>query len=113
MKFVYGLVVTLTILAFSAGCEDDETIVNTIYDTDSTKVLAIGEVVLRPSVDFRLNFLQLYAQPNMIDSVLFADTLCPVEQSGYYANGNELNYRANYYNLADSLRWQSGDTAQV
>jgi hypothetical protein len=113
MKIVYGLVVMMVLMVFIAACEDDETIYNTYYDTDSTKVLAIGEVVLRPSVDFRLNFLQLYAQPNTIDSVVFADTLVPVEQSSYYANGNELNYRANYYNVADSLRLQSGGIALV
>ena len=53
----------LASLLLVGACEDDETIVNTYLVTDSTKVLAIGEVVLRPGVDFRLNFLQLYKLP--------------------------------------------------
>jgi hypothetical protein len=107
------LITALMLTFLITACEDDETIVNTVYDYDSTRVLALGEVVLYPYVDFSINLLHIYAEPLLIDSVKFADSLCSLEDAGYYADGNQINYRAVYSNMSDSLRIASGDIVSI
>jgi len=107
------LLLAIVLALLTTACEDDTTIINTVYDHDSTKVLALGEVVLRPYVDFSVNLLQVYAEPNPVDSVKFADSLCTLADVGYYATANQINYRADYINMDDSLRLGSGDVASV
>jgi len=107
------LVLATTLALLTTACEDDETIVNTVYDNDSTKVLALGEVCLLPYVDFSINLLHVYAQPERVDSVKFADSLCDLEDAGYYADANRVNYIASYSNMADSLRLGSGDVVTI
>ena len=113
MRSAACLVLAAALALLTAACEDDETIVNTIYDSDSTKVYALGEVILLPYVDFGINLLHVYAESDRVDSVKFADSLCDIEDAGYYADATQINYIAFYSNPADSLRLGSGDTATI
>ncbi len=106
----FGIIV-LTILLFShlIGCDDNNPTAN-----DSTiKYLVIGSVVLWPSISFYGTITSIYGEINDIDSVLIADSACVIEQAPSSVEGNQYSYTFSYFKLADSLRFQSGDTAFV
>jgi hypothetical protein len=100
------------VILLAVGCGNEDNTQGPA-DADEVTTLVIGNVILRPYVDFQMNMLQIYAQDHEIDSVLFGDSLCDMGQSVYYVWGNEYNYWAAYFNQADSLRFNSGDVVRV
>lgn len=75
--------------------------------------LVVGTVVLRPGIDLLGSIFPIYGQPNAISAVTVADSACRIENLPVYVEGNSYGYGFAYYNLADSLRLGSGDTATI
>ncbi len=110
-KSVIFVALLLLTAHFIFSCSDDDT---NLGLAGGEETLVLGQVLLRPYVDFSLDIFPVYGQGNQIDSIHFADSTCEIYPSYYYNfYGTEYLYTGVYYNIRDSLRFQSGDTAPI
>ncbi len=102
----------LLLLVFVACSDEDEG--NPIVTADPVRTLIIGNVVLRPHVDFSAMVHPIYGQENELDSAFFGDTLCDMDRGmPYNLHGTNYLYGIAYYNIADSQQFGSGDTVPI
>ena len=112
MKRLFGvLLIPLLCLLCLGGCDDDDD--NPVCDTDQVTDLIIGEVFLRPYIDFYGHIHPIFGQENDIDSITIGDSLCAIEKSPSWVEGNNYTYGFGYNNRADSTRFRSGDTITI
>ena len=103
LKMVFALS-----LIVAGGCDDNPT-----ADKPTVTHMIVGNVILRPYVDFAGIINPIYGKGNEIDSVLFADSACEIAKSPTIVEGNNYTYSFTYYQPSDSTRFHSGDTAVV
>jgi hypothetical protein len=112
MKRVAWKTTALTfLLLMAAGCDDDND--NPVIVDRGADYLIVGEVILRPYVDFLGNIHPIYGQENEIDSILFDTTKCTIAKHPSFVDGNNYTYGFSYFNPADSTRFHSGDTVRI
>ena len=104
-----SLFLTVLMILFVA-CEDNPP---TIVQGDTKELFVIASVTMRPYIDCSGNITPLYGQNHEIDSILFADSLCEIQNYGSFIEGNRYNYHFRYSNKGDSLRFNSGDTTAL
>lgn len=102
------LIVILSLLV--TGCDDDD---GPVTPAGTATSVVVGNVILRPYVDFLASIQPIYAQDNEVDSAFFADSQCYIGQVYTYVPGNGYNWGIVYENQSDSLRFESGDTAEI
>jgi len=91
------------------GCDDNDDVVA----PEESPILVIGDVFLRPYLDFSCSFHTVDGNAPDVNHVIFADSLCEIIKAYYFVYGNNYSYHAVYFNTADSNRYISGDTALV
>lgn len=107
--------ITITVLALAfvaiSGCSDDNG--NPVVCRPQITHLVVGHAILRPYVDFSGNIHPIFGRENEIDSVVFGDARCTISKYSSFVEGNNYTYGFTYYNMADSMRFHSGDTVQI
>jgi len=103
----------LVCLALSAGiltgCDDDDNPVG-----DGVATFMVGRVTPRPYIDFSVSLYEAYPQDRKVTSVHFADSLCIIGAYPHHSvHGIDFYYIAVYSNIKDSLRFGSGDIADI
>jgi hypothetical protein len=108
----YTIFVALLATAiFVSGCSDDD---NAAGLAGGEETLVIGQVLVRPYIDFSIDIFPVYGQGNQIDSIRFGDSTCEIYPSYYYNFfGTEYLYTATYYKRSDSLRYHSGSEVPI
>lgn len=111
-KFM-GVLAIVSVVLFCLGCGDDDS-TSPVQPEEPVESLVIGQVVLRPHVDFAASVFQIYNEETDIDSVMFADSLCDFGPYAMFSiHGTDYLYHAVYYNLNDVSRFSSGDSANI
>ena len=108
-RLLFFLMIAAVMLLIAAGCDDD----NPVTVQSGAEFLIVGEVFLRPYVDFLGNIHPIYGQENEIDSILFDTIKCTIAKHPSFVDGNNYTYGFSYFNQADSTRFHSGDTVQI
>lgn len=90
------------------SCDDETVVVG-----DGPDYFIIGDVLMRPYLELMGNIHPVHGQALDIDSIKFAGSDCEIIKSSYYIDGTNYNYGFVYRNLADSLRYGSGDIAPL
>ena len=107
-RFAFLSVLSALALIVSGGCDDSPT-----ADKPAVTHFIMGDVILRPYVDFLGNIHPIFGKGNEVDSVLFADSAAVIARNPSFVEGNDYTYGFSYYEPADSLRFHSGDTATI
>ena len=114
-KHLATLLAILAVAVFVVGCGDDEGDGGTtVVGTFGSITIVYAEVEREPDIEFYADIMPDTYQAVLIDSAVFADSLCELDDDSYWCVYGDQHYQwAEYYNEADSLRYFSGDTVEL
>lgn len=94
------------IMILSVSCDDNAT---AVIQEDTKEFLVIAAVSMRPYMEIMGDIWSINGNEPDFDSILFADSTCPIYKSMAHIEGNYYHYGFSYSSKADSLQFESGD----